>query len=155
MSQESFVKGAHVPIVIRDTLDGRGKGIFAVNDISKGTLIWSMNDNVQCFENEKELQEKLNSFDKYDDKRDFVVHLYPWKGKVYKILDGQDFVNHSDEPNCGSFSSENDQINDNLFAIRDIKEGEELLEDYRTFDCNIEWWKDKIHEYNIWWPVKL
>ncbi|MBI3421076.1 MAG: SET domain-containing protein [Candidatus Sungbacteria bacterium] len=63
--------------------------------------------------------------------RDFYwVSLGSWN--TYSL---QDFLNHSERPNMAL------KGNDRFVAIRNIKKGEELAADYRTFDGS---WQEKV-----------
>lgn len=107
-----------VPYKIRPSTV-HGIGVFAAAKIRKGILVWSYSAMVD---------ERISG-----DKADSAfVRYYGFKqlGKDFFILcgDGAIFVNHSDSPTIGSRNPLKS------FALRDINEGEELLEDYRIFD---------------------
>ena len=106
-----------------------GIGVFALQDIPKGcrSMFSKANDQEQWIPVTKAEVEKLPAHAKalienyclYDEENYFV----PDYG--FKKMDLVNFLNHSDTPNVIS-------INDGEFfeAIRDIKQGEELLIDY-------------------------
>ena len=63
-------------------------------------------------------------------------------------MDDARFINHSPEPNMGYLSMEDTRS----FALRDIKKGEELFEDYNGYDYTIsppEWLANLYLEYGI------
>lgn len=106
-----------------------GIGVFALQDIPKGcrSMFSKTNEQEQWIPITKTEVEKLPAHAKalienyclYDDENYFV----PDYG--YKKMDLVNFLNHSDTPNVIS-------INDGEFfeAIKDIKQGEELVIDY-------------------------
>ena len=106
-----------------------GIGVFALQDIPKGcrSMFSKANEQEQWIPVTRTEVEKLPAHSKalienyclYDDENYFV----PDYG--FKKMDLVNFLNHSDTPNVIS-------INDGEFfeAIRDIKEGEELVIDY-------------------------
>ena len=106
-----------------------GIGVFALQDIPKGcrSMFSKANDQEQWIPVTRAEVEKLPAHAKalienyclYDEENYFV----PDYG--FKKMDLVNFLNHSDKPNVIS-------INDGEFfeAIRDIKQGEELLIDY-------------------------
>ena len=106
-----------------------GIGVFALQDIPKGcrSMFSKANEQEQWIPVNRTEVEKLPPHAKalienyclYDDENYFV----PDYG--FKKMDLVNFLNHSDTPNVIS-------INDGEFfeAIRDIKEGEELVIDY-------------------------
>jgi SET domain-containing protein len=106
-----------------------GIGVFALQDIPKGcrSMFSKANDAEQWIPVAKTEVEKLpvhakaliENYCLYDDENYFV----PDYG--FKKMDLVNFLNHSDTPNVIS-------INDGEFfeAIKDIKQGEELVIDY-------------------------
>jgi len=106
-----------------------GIGVFAIQDIPKGcrSMFSKASDQEQWIPVTKAEVEKLPAHAKalienyclYDDENYFI----PDYG--FKKMDLVNFLNHSDTPNVIS-------IHDGEFfeAIRDIKQGEELLIDY-------------------------
>ncbi len=102
-----------------------GIGVFANQDIPKGTIVWTM----------------VHGFDQVFDHafvqnlpevgREYVrKYAYLERGKFYLCGDHGKFTNHSDTPNVtNALDGSEDEI-----AARDIKKGEELTSDYRTFD---------------------
>jgi len=97
-----------------------GVGVIAIRDIEKGTM---MNANMfgQAF------NIPFESFDQIRPEiRDLIMernpHVVNDKPFMYPDTHIQTYMNHSDDPNY-------DPIND--ITLKDIEEGEELLEDYR------------------------
>ncbi len=107
-----------------------GIGLFADEDIHKGQIVWKKtknNDGLVVFSEVewKNLKKKLSE-ESYKQIRNYT-YKYNRDGQYYVCLDDTRFINHSSKPNI----SENKIGND--IAIRNIRKGEEILIDYRTF----------------------
>ncbi len=107
---------AHSPIA--------GMGVFAATDIPEGTVIWAFEEGVDW----RLHPEEFNEFpEPYRSRLRHYIYLDD-TGHYVLCGDNTRFMNHSDEPNCeeppGAFT----------VACRNIKAGEELTCDYRTFD---------------------
>jgi uncharacterized protein len=109
-----------------------GQGLFAAQDIAKGTrIIAYIGEKISRSESARRL-EAGNAY---------IFHLnyrYALDGKT--LANTARYINHSCDPNC-----EVEKTNDTLWimALRDIKEGEELsynygytLEHYKDNPCN-------------------
>lgn len=132
-----------------------GKGLFTKQDILMGTLIWSFKQvqdeeiqsgdikgNVRCYRNYEETKARLLTL-KPDEQKFFMEHVYLFGGCVNEILDDGRYWNHSEDPNTGCGPDPN-----NTYAIRDIKAGEQLLDDYGTYEYP-DWFVDLAKEYNV------
>jgi SET domain-containing protein len=116
-----------VPCVVSpSSIDG--VGLFADENIKKGTMIWKLTpdttDLVVTKENATGMLNTFGSqfkaiFEKYayfdTELQQFVTHL-----------DEMKYMNHSSTPN--TFTTDN-----TMYAIKDIKKGEELTEDYVVY----------------------
>lgn len=101
-----------------------GFGVFAAQEILKGTTIWELDPGADWILTEEEMAA-------------FPAKLQPqmiaWTyqaddGRYVLCSDAAKFMNHSFEPNC------DDRGDERTVAIRDIAVGEELTCDYRAFD---------------------
>jgi SET domain-containing protein len=92
-----------------------GIGVFAIRDIEKGSNLLHFTDSLIPLEgmDEKTLSVVLNRNVIY---KDTVLVEHPNSEINYTA-----FMNHSDTPNS-----------DGVFALQDIKEGDEITEDYRN-----------------------
>jgi SET domain-containing protein len=98
-------------------------GLFACDDIEKGTQIWTLNPlTTQVHWKRKFLD--ISKTLPLPVLREFVHNSYIRQGCVYTVNDRTRFINHSEDPNIGF------QSNKSIIALRDIPKGEELLEDY-------------------------
>lgn len=131
----------------QDNGDGRGRGIYAVTDIPKGTQIWShrlvwvMNDGYW------DSKEKMTNFLKrlpHDLQCDVTLWAYATTFTNKKIvecnLDEASYFNHGELAELVNFDALTS------LTTRDIKKGEELLMDYGTFIAfgkeSIPWWDE-------------
>ncbi|HTV20875.1 MAG TPA: SET domain-containing protein-lysine N-methyltransferase [Polyangiaceae bacterium] len=101
-----------------------GYGVFATQDIPKGTIIWALDPLDQIIDQGKAKSMKEPS--------ESVLHRYSWiNGNGDRILcwDFGRFMNHSCEPNSVGPGKLEFEI-----AVRDIKAGEEVVCDYGSFN---------------------
>lgn len=106
-----------------------GFGLFAAEPIDKGRLIAQ-------FDTFFGWQATLGAFELLHPIAKDFVRRYGWRKGVVWFMDIDDsrFMNHSFTPNM-------DVCSEHIFiarAARDIREGEELTEDYRTFDPDFD-----------------
>ena len=127
-----------IKTIVKDTVD-RGSGLFAVERIAKGGIVFQDDpsfDRIFSSEDVDAMPEVLREF----------VHFYASYDKVkkeyYLDTDNTKFLNHSDTPNITYIEHEGVMI-----AARDIESGEELTSDYREYD-------DPSKEDNFGFQVK-
>ena len=109
-----------------------GTGAFATRDFSKGTTICKMHGKVITFEKLKRL---------YETGKEKICNPLQITEKTYlDLAKPYVYVNHSCNPNCGMRKEAE------LFALKDIKKGEELYYDYST----TEWTYEKFGKYKEW-----
>ncbi len=111
-----------------------GIGAFAVQDISKGTIVWRFDPVIDRLYDPAALDTMHPVI------RDFLMryaYLHAKTGKYVLCCDNSRFVNHADDPNTqGEFPpGEHPEGVDR--AVRDIRAGEEITCDYRTFDEDV------------------
>jgi uncharacterized protein len=108
-----------------------GLGIFSKQFIPKGTLIWKYkrDTNVVSYRTVDEVRARLGQLSK-EGQNFFMSHVYLYDGYMNEILDDGRMWNHSEAPNTGQ------SIDDvqSSYAIRDIQDGEELLDDYGVYE---------------------
>lgn len=102
-----------------------GNGLFADEDIPKGTIVWSFNPLVDKILSDEEIKSLPTVMQEFVDTYSFFD-----KGKHVLCGDFGMFINHSDTPNLESTL-------DDSVALRDIKKGEEITDDYTTYDEEI------------------
>lgn len=99
-----------------------GIGLFADEDIPKGTIVWKFNDLIDLVLSEEQI-------DSLEEASKSQILNYSFKTvNGYYVLVGDDnrFINYSKDPNIIDI----DDIESPSIAIRDIKKGEELTCDY-------------------------
>jgi uncharacterized protein len=107
-----------------------GIGLFADEFIPKGTVIWKFTEGFDL----KFTKEQVKKFPK--PVQDYL-NIYMWlskkSGKYCFASDNNKYCNHSKNPNTLS-AYYNDEEEVVTKAIKDIKKGEEITDDYSTFD---------------------
>ncbi len=117
-----------VKTIVKDS-SINGEGLFADEDIPKGTITWEffrgfdiVLDGLKLAGIDKKYLKKYSFRDKQTEQ--WIVSL-----------DNDKYTNHSDDPNTGP-------LNDGrMIALRDIKKGEEITCNYYDIDINA---KDKL-----------
>jgi SET domain-containing protein len=106
-----------------------GLGLFADQFIPKGTEIWKFTPGFD----QKFTREQIESF---PDLLQIYIYKYSWRGKKSKLYcfssDNGKYFNHSKAPNVLSEEREAEEEVVTV-ALRDILEGEEILDDYSSF----------------------
>ena len=136
----------------RDNGDGRGRGMYAVRDIPKGTRIWDTRLEWIMNEGFWKSKEKMLDFLQrlpHDLQCDVLLWAFAstetgGNGEVKKYvecnLDEASFFNHAERAELINIHGVGN------VATRDIKKGEELLMDYGTFislgEESIPWWDE-------------
>ncbi|CAM9678884.1 unnamed protein product, partial [Ectocarpus fasciculatus] len=105
-----------------------GKGLFATAFVKEGSLVWEYDNGVNITEyDEQTANTHLASLSFHECQR-FLDLTYGQRGLLCEVLDDGKYMNHSEVPNCKTSTG------GNTYAIRDIQPGDELFEDYATFD---------------------
>ena len=108
-----------------------GKGIFAEQNISKGTLIWTYKRDINVREYDYvQSCRHLESLPSLADQQLFLDITFGKDEVLCLILDDGKYMNHA-EGNMSNCIT--DLITGNCFAKRNIMQGEQLFEDYSTF----------------------
>lgn len=107
-----------------------GLGLFADQFIPKGTVIWKFTPGFDL----RFTEEQIKKFPKI--LRDYLENYYWLNEKTGKYVFSSDngkYFNHSKNPNSLSayYEGEEEVITK---ALRDIKKGEEITDDYTTFE---------------------
>lgn len=103
-----------------------GFGVYADEFISAGTLIWQLNPKFIATFSRSDLEEFPPHIREFVEKYSFPD--FENKNLLFVELDNGRFMNHSDAPNTDftAFSKG--------YAIRDIRQGEEITCNYYEFD---------------------
>lgn len=123
-----------VPYEVRSIDKKNGNGLVAKADILKGSKIWvrKLGENVKLFD-ATSASTHLSQLSSHVEQVEFLDRTYGYDGKLVLILDDGKFMNHSTTPNCFTPPPEYG-LDGTTLALRDIQSGEELLEDYMTFE---------------------
>ena len=112
--------------VAKSTIPNAGNGLFADQDVSKGTLIWQLNliDKVIPIGTLIHLSEQERIY----------LEKYAYKSNENLILCSDDgkYINHSINPNLEDYIDP--KFGSVTVAKIDIKQGDELLSNYANFD---------------------
>ena len=100
-------------------------GIFAAASISKGTRIWTLNEQFDRLLSDDDILALPPAQREFVDRYGYPHTTKP--GLTIVEIDNGRFMNHSDDPNTDFRNPEFG------FAIRDIAEGEEITCDYEQF----------------------
>jgi len=114
--------------------DIAGIGLFAAEDIPKGTVTWRFMPAYDRLLTEADIDmlpepARSNILDH--------VYLDAASGQFVLCADNARFMNHADNPNTAGVH-ESGSIEGFDVATRDIAAGEELTCDYRTFDAHVD-----------------
>lgn len=113
-------------LVAKSTIPDAGNGLFANQDISKGTLIWQLNSLDKVI--------PIGSILYYTSIELEYIKKYAYKSGENLILCSDDakYINHSKNPNLEDYIDP--KFGSVTVAKYDIKAGDELLSDYANFD---------------------
>lgn len=115
-----------------------GLGLFAGEFIPKGTEIWRFTSGFD----QKFTKEHILAFPEL---LQIYIYKYAWKSDKSKLYclssDSGKYFNHSDDPNVLSEYRDNEEEVVTV-AIKDIKQGEEILDNYFSFESEQD--KDNV-----------
>lgn len=122
-------RGFCVKAQLRKTPD-KGIGVFAAEFIPAGTITSKVSKASRYFD-ESQARAYLASLPSVKEKRYWVAHVYQVKEKIAEDPLDLNMINHSNAPTTRLFITD---YNDGYsHALRDIEEGDELTEDYRSY----------------------
>ena len=107
-----------------------GTGVFANEDISKGTVIWQWDENADQESSREEFNQKSE-----EEQKNILYYGYRSKntGKYYVSNSDVHFINHYADSNSTEVIDPSSGAG-TMIAKRDIKAGEEITQDYREFE---------------------
>ena len=108
-----------------------GLGLFADEDISKNSVIWKFSPLLDIQIDEDDF-EKLCQYEK-----DYINHFgyFSRKSNKYNLsFDDVRYINHSEQGNVTIDETKDEETEYPVIAARDIKKGEEILQNYYEFD---------------------
>ena len=108
-----------------------GIGLFAAEDLPRGTVIWRFNPNIDKVITRKKFIRMCREVD-FCTLKHLLNATYKRRGKFFYITDNARFINHSEEGCNVALIDDHTEI-----SIRDIRAAEELLENYNaSYDAN-------------------
>ena len=119
----------------------KGIGVFAAEFIPANTRVNDYHD--ITYYNEEEAIAYLASLPSDEERKWWLEHGYGVNNKIAVVNDDSQMVNHSHNP---TLVENPDDGHD--YTTRDVYEGEELTEDYRTYDF-VPFFEDLCEEYGI------
>lgn len=130
-----------------------GLGLFADEDIKKDQVVWHYDPqtSMALTQDDFSLIEKTQSKEKicyYLKYGCYIEHL----DSIAVCLDNGRFVNHSENPNLGPLEEDDETSWQYSIALRDIKKGEELTENYCDYD-SAPWSNALFSKYEIFNPA--
>ena len=123
--------GFRVPYRVRP-IPSKGLGVTAFEDIEKGRLVWEFEEGA-CVPASADMVHTLARESGTQAAADFLNHCFCWEGRILYPQGDTQFFNHSSRPNIASPDGFH------WFATREILNGEELLDDYDTYEKNAEY----------------
>lgn len=102
-----------------------GLGLFAKEPISKGSCIWKFSEFL-----DQEISEEIFSKLSLSEQEYILFYGFLSKktGKYHLSFDNVKFINHAENGNVGIDTSVQEEVEYPLVATKDIKLGEELLQ---------------------------
>jgi hypothetical protein len=129
-----------------------GLGVFADEVIKKDQIVWQFDPETSMVLTHEDLSlmEQRHSRERiclYLKHGCYIEHL----DCIAVCLDNGRYVNHSEEPNLGPLEDDGETSWQYSIALRDIKKGEELTENYCDYDSAP--WSDLFYlKYDIFNP---
>ena len=110
-----------------------GTGVFAAEDIAKGTIVWKYEPLLDIGLTKEQMQALPDIA-----KKTFLNYAYhdAEDGLYILCFDDARFMNHADDPNTTQIPNDIDTQGYTV-ATKDIKAGEEITCDYRIVDDDI------------------
>lgn len=112
-----------------------GLGIFATEPIRAGTVVWDFDAPV-----DQRIPLKLIETMPAYAQRFLSIYGYREGDEIVLCGDDARFMNHSKRANCTSLGGA-------TVAARDIEAGEELTDDYQTFDADYESYEGSLQHH--------
>lgn len=126
-----------------------GIGLFAGENIKEGSIVWQLNpfiDQIFTMRKFRTISKSLNHFGQ----QHLYASSYKRNNKYYYITDNARFINHSE--NDYNIIFVDDHIEK---AYRDIKKGEEILENYFLCYDKDDWFYFEINNLKVSKYLKL
>lgn len=142
--------GMAVPIEVKITSE-KGRGVYAAEqDIPKGTSVYlTSRYNAIFTEDDQAAFEKFLSILSWEQACDMLQWCYGYEydeeddiGVACGLDEGSLFNHEKEEFANVGYPTDHDDDVDHMIALRDIHAGEELVQDYETFDEGLAWFDE-------------
>lgn len=138
-------------VVKESTIPKAGLGLFADENILKGTIVWKWSElDHDIYRNEHELYQKLKTLKSNNEIRNYLDKIFGdyIKGELLLLYPKSDnkHINHSHN-NYNLIGYDFDDFH--MYAYKDIQKGEELFESYNDYIFP-QWFIPIAQKYNIW-----
>lgn len=133
-------KGFKIEAELNLTPGDKGVGVFAAQFIPAATRT---DDHHYIYFNEKETLKILASLQSDEERVTWLSHGFGENGKIAAhdaTVDDGGFINHSDYPAIN--------IDGHDYTTRDVKEGEELTENYGLFE-EVDFYEELCEKYGV------
>jgi SET domain-containing protein len=137
----------------------QGRGLFARVDIPCNTTIWRFkapegDANWESLADKEPNRHYSEAEIKLMESDPSALATLLWgsymhepTGRLIELRDGDQFTNHSDNPNCGGPWSASPE-DEAAITVRDIKAGDEITDDYGVFrDTETDWVAELFKKY--------
>jgi len=134
-------KGFKIEAELKLAPGNKGVGVFAAQFIPATTRI---DDHHYIYFNEKESLQILASLQSDEERAIWLSHSFGENGKIGAhdaTVDDGGFINHSDYPTLVN-------IDGHYYTTRDVKEGEELTENYGVFE-EVDFYEELCEKYGV------
>lgn len=114
----------------------KGLGLFARRDFKRGEILWIIDDH--------DIKISLDTYQTIDEKQRQKLNIYSYMDFQYRVIipwDEGKYVNHDCEPNSTGLV----QFDNLSIALKDIKAGEEIVEDYGCYFGHFETFNCRCH----------
>ena len=128
-----------------EAIEGKGRGIVAKENIKKDTLIWDLTSSRHhIFSSVDNAKAVVNNYTEYIRVLQVGIGHSSIPNNILYLYDDSQYFNHSESPNCGSMGGKELR----LFALRDIKKGDELTESYSKYSFPL-WFLEELQKLDM------
>jgi Pyridoxal-dependent decarboxylase, C-terminal sheet domain len=141
-----YSDGFHVATAVQD-VPGKGQGIVLLQPVKEGSVIYAFGPLgvTHICHTESSVLEHIAPMSETD-AQFFLNHIFCWQGTMIELIGSCKFMNHCGNPTLklapGSDSS--------WVATRDLEVGEEITDNYATFD-NPPWYVEICRARGVEW----
>ena len=146
--------GFHVQYKIAN-IPKKGFGLVLCQPVKEGEVVWAFKNEGEThisYNDMESLQRKIDSLAtlpcSHEPIQFFLNHIFGWDGKIIELIGDCKFMNHSSNTVIRTTDGKT------WVASRDLFPGDEIVDDYGTFD-NPKWYVDACKEYDVEWAGQV